>query len=329
MRPLRLETASLEPAAIAGLVLTHDLGPDLRKGTVLSSEHLDRLRQVAAVHVVELEPGDVHEDEAARGLGAALAGQGGLRVTSPVQSQVRILAERRGLLRVNVPVLARVNALPGIAVFTLFDGQAVDAGEEVAGSKVTPVAVPEAILREAQYLARELHVIELLPFQPLRTSIVVTEKLKPRARALFREAVARKLGWYGAELLEVRESPRSENAVRDAYAEAVSADAGLVLFAGASSIDPLDPAYTELDRAGGELVRFGMPAHPGSMLWMGRLGRATVLGIASCAGFGKQTSLDLVLPFVFAGVPVDLAELGHGGLVEKSAGRRFPPYPAD
>src|SRR5437588_117509 len=285
MRPLRLETASLEPAAIAGLVLTHDLGPDLRKGTVLSPEHLDRLRQVAEVHVVELEPGDGHEDEAAPGLGAALAGQGGLRVTSPVQSQVRILAERRGLLRVNVPVLARVNALPGIAVFTLFDGQAVDAGEEVAGSKVTPVAVPEAILREAQYLARELH--------------------------------------------EVRESPRSENAVRDAYAEAVSADAGLVLFAGASSIDPLDPAYTELDRAGGELIRFGMPAHPGSMLWMGRLGRATVLGIASCAGFGKQTSLDLVLPFVFAGVPVDLAELGHGGLVEKSAGRRFPPYPAD
>src|SRR4030088_844700 len=89
---------------------------------------------------------------------------------------------------------------------------------------------------------------------------------------------------------------------------------------------PPTPAYSELERAGGELIRFGMPAHPGSMLWMGRLGRAAVLGIASCAGFGKHTSLDLVLPFVFSGSPIDLAGLGHGGLIEKAAGRRFPPY---
>jgi len=53
---------------------------------------------------------------------------------------------------------------------------------------------------------------------------------------------------------------------------------------------------------------------------------ASVLGIASCAGFGKNTSLDLVLPFVFSGSPIDLAGLGHGGLIEKSAGRRFPAY---
>jgi hypothetical protein len=54
-----------------------------------------------------------------------------------------------------------------------------------------------------------------------------------------------------------------------------------------------------------------------------------VLGVASCAGFGKNTSLDLVLPFVFAyghADAGDLARLGHGGLVEESAGRRFPPY---
>src|SRR5260221_3117008 len=89
---------------------------------------------------------------------------------------------------------------------------------------------------------------------------------------------------------------------------------------------PLDPAYSELEQAGGELIRFGMPAHPGSMLWMGRLGRSTVLGIASCAGFGKNTSLDLVLPFVFSGSPIDLAGLGHGGFFVKGARPPFPPF---
>jgi len=239
------------------------------------------------------------------------------------------VAERRGLLRVDAALVGKINSLSGVALFTLYDGQAVDVGEEVAGCKVTPVAVPEQVVREAAYLAVEHRVFELLPFRPRRTAIVVTEKLKPKARALFTAAVERKLGWYGAHLLGVEQVDRSEAAVARAYANTAEAGAELVLFAGASSIDPLDPAYTELARSGGELIRFGMPAHPGSMLWMGRLGTATVLGIASCAGFGKNTSLDLVLPYVFSGAPVDLAALGHGGLVEKGAGRRFPPYPAD
>jgi molybdopterin biosynthesis enzyme len=109
----------------------------------------------------------------------------------------------------------------------------------------------------------------------------------------------------------------------------MASGAHLILFAGASSIDPLDPAYSELTAAGGELLRAGAPAHPGSMLWMGRLGAATVLGIASCAGFGRNTALDLVLPAVFAhgrGEAEDLVRLGHGGLIEAGAGRRFPSY---
>jgi len=69
--------------------------------------------------------------------------------------------------------------------------------------------------------------------------------------------------------------------------------------------------------------------HPGSMLWLGRLGHAAVVGVASCAGFGRNSSLDLLLPFVFAygrADAADLLRLGHGGLIESAAGRRFPPY---
>jgi molybdopterin biosynthesis enzyme len=102
-----------------------------------------------------------------------------------------------------------------------------------------------------------------------------------------------------------------------------------VLFAGASAIDPLDPAYAELTNAGGQLLQLGAPMHPGSMLWLGRLDRAAVVGVASCAGFGRSSSLDLLLPFVFAygrADAGDLLRLGHGGLIESGAGRRFPPY---
>jgi hypothetical protein len=329
MKPVRLAGDTVTSSDIEGRVLVHDLGPDLHKGTVLQAGDLERLRLVAEIHVVELEPGDVHEDEAARRLAAALAGPG-LEAKPPVQSQSRLIARRRGLVRVRGSLVDALNALGYISVFTLMDGQAVAEGEEVAGCKVTPVAVPGGLLAVAEQLCRDQGPLaEVLPFRPLKTFVVATERLKPKARELFSAAVTAKLGWYGAEVLGVREVARTDEAVAQVYREAMQLGAQLVLFAGASAIDPLDPAYAELTRAGGELLQLGAPMHPGSMLWLGRLDQAAVVGVASCAGFGRNTSLDLLLPFVFAygrADAKDLLRLGHGGLIESGAGRRFPPY---
>jgi len=329
MRAHRLEGATATAADIEGRILVHDLGPDLRKGTTLEAGHLDQVRRSGEVHVVELEPGDLHEDVAASRLAAALSAPN-LEAQPPVQSQVRLIAKRRGLVRVRAEVVDAINALGYMSVFTLMDGQAVSEGEEVAGCKVTPVAVPGRLIADAERIAHEQGpVIELLPFRPLRTFVVATERLKPKARDLFRGAVTAKLGWYGAEVLAVREVARTPEAVAGAYREAAEKEAELILFAGASAIDPLDPAYAELTRAGGRLLQLGAPMHPGSMLWLARLNHAAVVGVASCAGFGRSSSLDLLLPFVFAygrADAKDLLRLGHGGLIESGAGRRFPPY---
>ncbi len=310
-------------------MLVHDLTHGLRKGSVLRGEDLDAVRSAGEIHLVELEVGDVHEDEAARRLAAALSGPG-LEGRPPVQSQARLIASRRGLVRVNSEVVDAVNELSGVSLFTVMDGQAVAEGEEVAGCKITPVAVPGPVIDAAEAMVRDHGpVVEVAPFKPLRTFVVATERLKPKARELFRAAVTRKLGWYGAEVLGVREVARTSEAVAAAYREAESMGAQLVLFAGASAIDPLDPAYAELVNVGGQLLQLGAPMHPGSMLWLGRLPDAAVVGVAACAGFGRSSSLDLLLPFVFAygrADARDLLRLGHGGLIESGAGRRFPPY---
>jgi len=324
-----LDGRSVREDEIVGRILVHDIGPDLRKGAVLARDHLQRVRQAGSVHVVELEPGDVHEDEAARRLAEALLSPN-LETRPPVQSQARLIAVQRGLLRVHAELVDAINALGSMSVFTLMDGQAIAEGEEVAGCKVTPVAVPGALIEAAERICLEQGpILELLPFRPLRTFVVATERLKPKARELFRSAVTSKLGWYGAEVLAVREVARTPEAVAEAYREAAEMNSQLVLFAGASAIDPLDPAYAELSRAGGELLQLGAPMHPGSMLWLARLGEAAVVGVASCAGFGRSSSLDLLFPFVFAygrADAGDLRRLGHGGLIESGAGRRFPPY---
>jgi len=296
---------------------------------VLAEAHLERVRRSGEIHLVELEPGDLHEDAAAGRLAAALAGPD-LQPTPPVQSQARLVSRTRGLVRVRSQLIDAINSLGHISVFTLMDGQAVAESEEVAGCKVTPVAIAGSLIERAEQMCRDKGpAIELVKFRPLKTFVVATERLKPKARELFRAAVTAKLGWYGAEVLAVREVARTAGAVAAAYKEALASGANLVLFAGASAIDPLDPAYAELSSAGGQLLQLGAPMHPGSMLWLGRLGQAAVVGVASCAGFGRNSSLDLLLPFVFAygrADAGDLLRLGHGGLIEAGAGRRFPPY---
>lgn len=328
MRSIRLTGSEVTAEAAVGRLLTHDLGHRLRKGMVVRAEHLEALRAIPEVHLAELEHDDVHEDDAAIRLGNAIGGAG-TRVGEPVQSQVRLTATQRGLTRVDREAVDALNRLPAVGVFTVVDGQAVNDGDEVAGAKVTPVAVPASLLTDAEAVATASPVVRVDGFRPLRTRVLVTERLKPKAREMFATAVTRKLGWYGANLLDVRHIERKNESVREAYLAARADAVELLLFAGASSIDPLDAAYSELRAVGGELLRQGVPAHPGSMLWLGRIADTTVLGVASCAGFGRDTSLDLLLPFIFAygeAREEDFQQLGYGGLIEEGAGRRFPPY---
>lgn len=103
--------------------------------------------------------------------------------------------------------------------------------------------------------------------------------------------------------------------------------ADLILTGGGNTIDPLDAALVALPRIGAEMVKFGAPAHPGSMFWLAYRGQTPIFNLASCSMYSKATVADLVLPWIMAGERVtadDLAALGYGGLLDRDMGFRFP-----
>jgi molybdopterin biosynthesis enzyme len=103
----------------------------------------------------------------------------------------------------------------------------------------------------------------------------------------------------------------------------------LILTAGAASTDPLDACFVAIAALGGRVVRHGVPAHPGSMLWLARIGRTAILGLPTCGAYSKATAADLLLPRLLSGESASertVAKLGHGGILTRSQRFRFPAY---
>ena len=339
MKAEALRGPRLNATAIDGAVLAQTLMvPDdhhralLLKGRILSRDDWPVVAgaRIDELHVVRMEPGDIHEDEAARRLAMLVAGPG-VVLHGPVESQVRLSAEVNGIFKVDVQRLEALNAIADISIFTLFDGQLVSKGKTIAGVKVTPFVVPEARLREVEAVCADADaVVRVLAFRPMRVAILVRERLEPEQREKFQGSIQMKVAWFGSTITEIRYIPDSVDAVRAAIAE-LTRNADLLLTAGANATDPLDPTLVALAQLGARMEKQGAPAHPGSAVWLAYLDDRPIFGVAACGMFSKATVLDLILPRLFTGGRVTAADfngLGHGGLLSKDMAFRFPPYGA-
>jgi len=332
---LRRESA-VTPEALVGRVLCHDVRDAAGKVAVAKGARVDgATAQVLLdtpwdeIHVIAPDPGDIHEEDAGRRLASAVVGDG-VEVKGYTGGQWTLVATRRGLLRIRRDALADVNAREGIAVFTLFDGQPVQAGETVAKAKVTPLVIAAETVDAIEATGRAAGgIVTVKPFLPRVVGVVARESLDARQRARFEDALRLKLDWFGSRLLPVRFAGPSPRSVADELGALRDEGADVLIVAGASALDPLDPVFGGLTLLGARMERHGAPAHPGSLLWVARWDGGSVLGMPTCGMFSQATTFDLVLPAILAGETVgnaEIAALGHGGLLSRDMAYRFPPY---
>jgi hypothetical protein len=343
---VRLErlTAGRRPrAGLVGAVLARDLvvgGARWSKGRRLTAADLDAFASAPAtlgtVTAIVLEAGDLHEDDAALRLASVVAGPG-LTTRGPVQSRVDLIAAHDGVLHVRAPELERLNRLDPLEVFTRLDGSIVAGGDLVASVKVAPHVVAESIVDAGGRIAGNGRrpLVRVAPFRQMRVAVVVKESLRAADRPRFERSVRMKVESLGSTLTGIAYVADEDEAVTAALAAATRGRgrgrgrADVVLTAGGRSTDPSDPFFVAIERLGGRVVRHGVPAHPGSMLWLARLGRTAILGLPTCGAYSKATAADLLLPRLLTGEPPTLqtvSHLGHGGVLTREMRFRFPPY---
>lgn len=327
------------PEALVGTVLCHDVRDAAGKIVQAKGATLDAQGAAAVlaapweeIHVLSLDPGDLHEEQAGARLASAVVGEG-VEVKGYTGGQWALTATRRGVFNVDVEALGEVNGHGAISVFTLFDGQPVEPGEVVARAKVTPLVVAESTIQAVEATARRARgIVSVKGFRPLSVGVVARERLDDKQRARFETALRQKIDWVGGSLLGVRYAGATPQAVAAELRALEGMGAELLVVAGASALDPLDPVFGGLELLGARMERHGAPAHPGSLLWVAIHGGKSILGMPTCGMFSQATTFDLVLPRVFAGETVgntEVAALGHGGLLSRDMAYRFPQYRAN
>ena len=338
-----------DPAELVGAVLLAPVqitSGTLRKGTRLDAEAGSSL--VAAARSGSLKqpvrlawpgPDDWHEDDAAEALAIAAAGSG-LRRLPPRQSRLDLVAAYDGVFYVRTDALLRLNTIDLLELFTLFHGQVVQAGQVVASVKVAPHLIPLATLAEGIAIACENGepLIEVRTYEPFDVPAIVTQGVSSIDLGRFESGARVKLEAFGSRFsgTTVIAAEDAEGAEREIKAtlQKLVLDRGrqLVLVGGVSAGDPISPFFAALRGLGGRVIRHGVPAHPGSMIWLAELAESQLLGLPQCGMFAKATAADLILPRLLTGERMTvkgLAELAHGGVLGREMRFRFPSYAQD
>ena len=307
----------------------------LPKGGVIDEAVLERWSEVpdGELHLIEIEPGDIHENEAGRRVAGAVTGQG-ILVEGPFNSRYNLNSRHKGLLVVDARRVHAINEIGDLSLFTRFSDQAVVSEQTVAGVKATPIVVRESEVERIEAIAIDGDgpVVDVLPFRAREAAVVASESLHPRLRASFEQRVRDKLAWYGASGCSFAYVEPDTEQVAAEIRRSFEEGADFIMAAGGNTLDPLDPILQSLDRIGAEMVHYGAPADPGSMFWVAQLDGRPIFNLASCSMYSESTVIDLMLPFVFAGRSITretVARLGYGGLLEDDMTFRFPRYDAE
>lgn len=322
MKQIRVEDA-------VGHVLSHDITKIIkgvtkdaafRKGHIVREEDIPALLRLGKEHlyVWERRPGMLHENEAAEILYDICAGEY-MRPSEVKEGKIEVIADRDGLLTIDVERLRKVNFLGEMMIATRHSHVPVKKGDKLAGTRVIPLVIEEAKMRRARELAGGEPLLRLRPFRPLKAGIVATggEVYHGRIRDTFTPVIEEKLAEYGCEALWRTVLPDDHTGITRAILNMAGKGAELILCTGGMSVDPDDRTPLAIKNTGADIVSYGAPVLPGAMFLLAYLNGVPIAGLPGCVMYSKRTIFDLVLPRLVAGLRVtagELAGLGLGGL---------------
>ena len=331
MKKIRVEDA-------VGMALCHDItamrdgfkGAAYKRGHVISQEDIPALLDLGkrTVFVWEDNAGEIHEEDAALRM-AAMAPVEGAHYTAPSEGKVLLMADKRGMFRVDTALLQKINSIGDITISTLPDHYPVEPGARLASMRIVPLVTKEEQILRAEQLCAEKKLLDLRPYQEKKLGVIITgsEIYSGRIQDKFEPVVRAKMKQYPAQILGVTICDDDLDMITSEAKKFLDQGADFLIFTGGMSVDPDDLTPTAIRTLGADIVTHGVPSQPGNMTLVAYLGETAILGVPGAAISLPTTIFDVLLPQIFAGdriTKADLIRLGDGGLCQLCKSCHFP-----
>jgi len=337
-----LKKIKLEDAV--GTQLAHDIteirpgefkGPAFHKGHTVCNEDLCHLQKLGKnnLYLIDLEEDEIHENQAAAILAAALAGGGIAWKDEPHEGKINLLAETDGLFKVDTTALAAFNMVDEVMCATLHNHTLVKKGERVAATRAIPLVMKRVAIERAAAIARQNGaVLAVKPLRPARVGLVVTgnEVFHGLIEDRFAPVLSEKVTALGSKVDGIAFAPDDAGLIAQAISDHLDRGCDLIMLSGGMSVDPDDVTRKGIRMAGATQMNYGSAVLPGAMFLAAYIGEIPLLGIPACGLYHRITVLDLVLPRILAGETIgkaELAFLGHGGLCKDCEECVYPHCP--
>lgn len=323
-----------------GHILCHDITQIIKgvtkdvvfkKGHVVTGDDIPVLLSVGkdTLYVWEKQEGFLHENEAAEILFEICAGEN-MRPSPVKEGKIDLIAEKDGILKVNIEKLHNVNMLGEMMIASRHNNFPVKEGDKVAGTRIIPLTIEEEKMMKARETAGEIPLLSIKPFLNKKIGIIVTgnEVFHGRIKDTFSEVIIEKVREYGGIVTDKIILDDNHKKITQNILNLIEKGAEMVICTGGMSVDPDDKTPLAIKNTGAEIISYGAPVLPGAMFLLSYYkGKIPVMGLPGCVMYAKRTVFDLILPRVMADDKVsaaELAALGHGGYCMSCERCTFP-----
>ncbi|TIO79519.1 MAG: 4-diphosphocytidyl-2C-methyl-D-erythritol kinase [Mesorhizobium sp.] len=308
-----------------------------RKAHRLSGDDVAALKAAGVREVVAavLSSDDLGEDAAAAKIAAGMSHRN-IEVKPAATGRVNLHAETAGVFTVDAKMIDAINAVdPAITIATLAQHAPVETGQMVATVKIIPFAVAAGLVDAVIEICAGGEIFAVNAYKPVNVGVIQTmlPGVKPSVLDKTLRVTEARLARSGGRLTAERRTPHEVAPVAEAAATLARDNDMVVIFGASAMSDFADVVPAAIERAGGSIVRAGMPVDPGNLLVLGTLAGKRVIGAPGCARSPKENGFDWVLDRLIAGLDVtarDIAGMGVGGLLMEIPTRPQPrePLPA-
>ena len=312
-----------------GTVLAHDLtqiipgeykGPKFKKGHEITEDDIPVLLSMGKKHlfVLEKDDTDVHENEAAYRIASKAAGEN-ISLSEPSEGKIELRAEVDGLLKIDRKRLYKLVAQDEIMFATIHDNVVVRKGQKLAGTRIIPLFVAEAVMQEAEALLAAGPIISITPLKNMKVGVVTTgsEVYSGLIEDAFGPVLVKKFGALGSTVVKQLFADDDDDMIADCIRQLIDEGMDIIGITGGMSVDPDDRTPSGIRKAGGDVVSYGAPVLPGAMFMLSYIGDVPVVGLPGCVMYSRTSIFDLIVPRLLAGERVckeDINKLAVGGL---------------